>query len=134
MTVVVGWTSDARGHAALVRGAEEARVHGEALLVVNATSGTATVDDRFAGADAVDQVQALLASLGVQGEVRQPVVRDVTEALLEIAEEVDASLLVIGIRHRSPVGKLLMGSTAQRILLDARCPVLAVKATEGSGA
>jgi nucleotide-binding universal stress UspA family protein len=133
MTVVVGWTSDARGHAALVRGAEEARVHGEALLVVNATSGTATVDDRFAGADAVDQVQALLASLGVQGEVRQPVVRDVTEALLEIAEEVDASLLVIGIRHRSPVGKLLMGSTAQRILLDARCPVLAVKATEGSG-
>jgi nucleotide-binding universal stress UspA family protein len=133
MTVVVGWTSDARGHAALVRGAEEARVHGEALLVVNATSGTATVDDRFAGADAVDQVQALLASLGVQGEVRQPVVLDVTEALLEIAEEVDASLLVIGIRHRSPVGKLLMGSTAQRILLDARCPVLAVKATEGSG-
>jgi nucleotide-binding universal stress UspA family protein len=133
MTVVVGWTSDARGHAALVRGAEEARVHGEALLVVNATSGTATVDDRFAGADAVDQVQALLASLGVEGEVRQPVVRDVTDALLEIAEEVDASVLVIGVRHRSPVGKLLMGSTAQRILLDARCPVLAVKAAEGSG-
>ena len=37
-------------------------------------------------------------------------------------------LIVIGLRHRTAVGKLLMGSVAQRILLDARCPVLAVKA------
>jgi len=128
MTVVVGWTSDARGQAALVRAIQEARVHDESLLVVNASSGTAPVDDRFAGTADVSQVRALLDSLGVDGEVRQTVVRDVGDALLDIAEEVDASMLVIGIRHRSPVGKLLLGSTAQRILLDARCPVLAVKA------
>jgi nucleotide-binding universal stress UspA family protein len=133
MTVVVGWTPDARGHAALERAAQEARAHAEPLLVVNATSGTSTVDDRFAGADDVSGVRTLLDSLGVEAEVRQPVVRDVTEALLAVAEEVDASVLVIGIRHRSPVGKLIMGSTAQRILLDARCPVLAVKATDASG-
>jgi len=130
MTVVVGWTSDARGHAALLRGAQEARVHGEPLLVVNASSGTSTVDDRFAGDAELGEARSLLASMGVEAEVRQPVVRDVTEALLDIADEVDASMLVIGIRHRSPVGKLLMGSTAQRILLDARCPVLAVKAAQ----
>ena len=128
MTVVVGWTPDARGHAALLRGIQEAHVHDESLLVVNASSGTAPVDDRFARAADISEVRALLDSLGVDGEVRQPVVRDVGDALLDVAEEVDASMLVIGIRHRSPVGKLLMGSTAQRILLDARCPVLAVKA------
>lgn len=133
MTVVVGWTADARGRAALERGAHEARVHGEPLVVVNATTGTSTVDDRFAGDADVAQVQALLDSLGIEAELRQPVVRDVTDALLDVAEEVDASVLVIGIRHRSPVGKLLMGSTAQKILLDARCPVLAVKAAEGAG-
>ncbi|MET1038318.1 MAG: universal stress protein, partial [Aeromicrobium sp.] len=38
-----------------------------------------------------------------------------------------ASLIVVGIRPRTPVGKLLLGSVAQRLILDAECPVLAVK-------
>ncbi|MBO3089385.1 universal stress protein [Cellulomonas dongxiuzhuiae] len=133
MTVVVGWTPDARGHAALLRGAREALAHREDLLVVNATTGTAAVDDRFAAASDVTDVQALLESLGVEAQVRQAVVRDVPGELVAVADEVGASMLVIGIRHRSPVGKLLLGSTAQRILLDARCPVLAVKAAEAPG-
>ena len=46
---------------------------------------------------------------------------------VEEAERVGASLIVIGLRRRTPVGKLILGSNAQRILLDASCPVLAVK-------
>ena len=50
------------------------------------------------------------------------------EDLIEVAEEIHAELIVIGLRRRTPVGKLILGSNAQRILLDASCPVLAVKA------
>jgi nucleotide-binding universal stress UspA family protein len=50
--------------------------------------------------------------------------------LVNVAEEVGADFLVIGLRRRTPVGKLILGSDAQRILLDATCPVLAVKAAE----
>jgi nucleotide-binding universal stress UspA family protein len=53
--------------------------------------------------------------------------RDIAEEILAVAAQVDAEAIVIGIRHRTPVGKLVMGSVAQRVIMDARCPVVAVK-------
>ena len=51
--------------------------------------------------------------------------------LLKAMGHDDAELLVIGIRHRSPVGKLLLGSVSQQLLLECPKPVLAVKPDEG---
>ena len=50
-----------------------------------------------------------------------------SEELIDAAESEAAEMLVIGLRKRSPLGKLVMGSTAQEVLLDAPCRVLAVK-------
>ena len=53
---------------------------------------------------------------------------DPAEDLVDVADEIGAECIVIGLRRRSPVGKLILGSNAQRILLEANCPVIAVKA------
>ena len=53
---------------------------------------------------------------------------DIAETLLTLVDTLDADLLVIGARHRSPVGKALLGSVAQTIILQASLPVLVVKA------
>ena len=49
------------------------------------------------------------------------------EDLLSYAREQEIDELVIGIRKRSKMGKLLFGSTAQYLILNAHCPVLTVK-------
>ena len=53
---------------------------------------------------------------------------DLGDALLRLVDAVGADLLVIGARRRSPVGKALMGSVAQTVILEANLPVLVVKA------
>ena len=81
-----------------------------------------------------DALAAELAASGVSYEIRTPAdVHDSAEELIRTAETTDADFIVIGLRRRSPVGKLLLGSNAQRVLLDAACPVLAVKAEPGAG-
>jgi nucleotide-binding universal stress UspA family protein len=52
---------------------------------------------------------------------------DPVDELLSAMDRHDAELLVIGIRHRNPVGKLLLGSVSQQLLLECEKPVLAVK-------
>ncbi len=47
--------------------------------------------------------------------------------ILRIADDVDADLLVIGLGKRTRVGKALMGSDAQRILIESPRPVLSLQ-------
>ncbi|MFC8615905.1 universal stress protein [Micromonospora purpureochromogenes] len=129
MTVLVGYVPSALGEAALRAAVEQARFRDEPVLVVNTSRGDAYVDPRFAQESDLARVVRELTADGVPHTVRQLVRgRDAAEEIVEIAEAEEISLVVIGIRHRTPVGKLIMGSTAQEILLRVPCPVLAVKA------
>ena len=125
--IVVGYSADEFGRAALEHGIAEAKLRGTTLRVVNATAGDAYVDARFARPTEVADIEERLATCGVSYELSQPVGVDAVEELLTTMERGDADLLVIGIRHRNPVGKLLLGSVAQRLLLECQKPVLAVK-------
>ncbi len=127
--VVVGFVPGPRGEAALLHGIEECRRRGARLVVVNSSRGDALVDERFVQGAELRRLEDELTVAGVPAELRQSMSgRDVAEELAEVVAETSAELLVIGLRRRSLVGKLLMGSAAQRILLDVECPILAVKA------
>ncbi len=132
-TIVVGYVPKPEGHAALTRAAQEAQLRGARLVVVNSHRGGREFDrdDAVETEEDLEAIRTQLRDLGVEHEIRQ-LVRgmDPADDLVNVANDVDADFIVIGLRRRSPVGKLILGSNAQRVLLDAPCPVLAVKADE----
>ncbi len=127
-TIVVGYVPNALGDAAVEEAIREARRREAKVVVVNTTRADRLVDPGYADDADVSTLVRKLASAAIDYEIRHGT-SDATaaEEVLEAAESLDAELLVIGVRHRTPVGKLIMGSTAQTILLSARCNVLAVK-------
>lgn len=130
-TVVVGYVPKPEGEAALTSAIAEAKLREAKIVVVNSHRGGSEFDQEASARAEADmkRIGALLEESGIEHEVRQ-LVRgfEPAEDLISIADSADADLIVIGLRRRSPVGKLILGSNAQRILLDAKCPVLAVKA------
>jgi nucleotide-binding universal stress UspA family protein len=126
--VVVGYVPTQEGESALSHALEEARSRQARLLVVNTSRGDALVDERYVDEGQLGDLEDRLAGSGVPYEVIRAIRgRDAAEEILALADERRADLVVIGLRRRSAVGKLLLGSTAQRVLLEAQCPVLSVK-------
>ena len=123
--VVVGYVDTPEGRAALAHGARAASSRESRLVVVIASTRGSELE-----LDELEEiVRSELDASGVRHEIRHTARSgDAAEAIVEVAQEIKASLVVIGLRRRSAVGRLLLGSKAQRILLDAPCPVLAVKA------
>ncbi|WP_183101098.1 universal stress protein [Nocardioides pelophilus] len=125
-TVVIGYVPKPEGDAALQAGIEEARRRGARLVVVHA------LIDRDEEPAYVGEVREVLGESGLDHDVRVlDRGQEASDGLVDVAEEVAADLIVIGLRRRSPVGKLILGSNAQRVLLDAPCPVLTVKPRTG---
>ena len=135
MAVVVGYVPTPEGRAALQAARQEARDRRLKLVVVNSHKGGSSFDgdDSIRTDEELEAVRRELTEDGTDFEVLTLVRgNDPTDDLVEVAGEVSAALIVIGLRRRSPIGKLVLGSNAQRILLEADCPVLSVKAPRGS--
>jgi nucleotide-binding universal stress UspA family protein len=129
MTIVVGYLPKPEGHAAVECAIEEAQARGDNVIVINTSRGDAPIDNAYAEDDDLDVIRAALKEAGVDHEVRRIVPGlDTAEEIVAAATQTGARLVVIGLRRRTAVGKFIMGSTAQQILFEAPCPVLAVKA------
>ncbi|MCW4465666.1 universal stress protein [Glutamicibacter sp. MNS18] len=132
MSIIVGYVPTKVGEAALSAAISEARLRNEELLIVNSAREGSLVDKNVASPEELERVLQATEAAGIQARILDSVYRDdLTEEFLRLADEHEVSLIVIGLRQRSQVGKFIMGSHAQRILLQAEHPVLAIKAESG---
>lgn len=128
--IVVGYVASPEGEAAVRQGIAEAKLRQCKVVVVYSDHGaqldSATAAERT---EELDRIHGLLHASDVEHDLRHLVRgKDAVADVLNVADEISADLIVIGIRRRSPVGKLILGSHSQSILLEANVPVLAVKA------
>lgn len=132
-TIVVGYVRRPEAEAAFERAIEEARERGAKLVVLHSSPGGTRqdVDEVIEYREKFEDIDEHLASLDIDYDLREFARgRSAPEDILATAEEYDADLIVIGMRRRSAVGKLILGSNAQEVLLNAVCPVLAVPAPD----
>jgi nucleotide-binding universal stress UspA family protein len=131
MTLLVAYVPRPEGQAALKKGIEIAKRRNEPLIVVNASPDGNVEDPAFADVPDFERVQTLLESTGLDVDFKQLVRgKSAVEEIQELVESMSVSLLIIGLRKRTPIGKLIMGSVAQELLLTISCPILAVKSNE----
>lgn len=134
-TIVVGFILTPEGQAAVDAAVTETARRGARLVVVHSARGGSHTDsdtvvkyrEEFA------RLEERLRTEGIEHDMHELILgREPAEDLVETSKRTGAELIVIGLRRRSPIGKLILGSNAQEILLFADCPVLAVKAPAGS--
>ncbi len=121
MSVCVAVTDSKEGLAALEAAAQEAVQLDASLVAVNLTGSSL---------DTSRMPPELHHEVVVPPS---PSALDEVEQVLQVLEDrPDINRLVVGVRKRSPVGKAVLGSIAQRLIMEAPVPVLSVKA-DGSG-
>ena len=118
--MLVGYIPSPEGRAALDYAVAYAKQNRAKLTVVNTGKDGDYAHPPYVTAEDIDTIDELLAGKALEHIIVRP-----TDG--KPAAEVGADTIVIGIRRRTPVGKLLTGSTAQAIILRADCPVIAVK-------
>jgi nucleotide-binding universal stress UspA family protein len=119
MSVCVAVTDSREGHAALEAAVTEAARLDVPLLAVNLTGSA--LDTSALGA--VQPFEEVVPS--------GPSTLDEVEQVLQVIEKrPEITRLVVGVRRRSAVGKAVLGSIPQRLILEATVPVLSVKSSD----
>ncbi|MEO8889263.1 MAG: universal stress protein [Jatrophihabitantaceae bacterium] len=126
--MLLSYVPTPEGWAALEQATREAAWRRTDVVVVNVAPGSNAADVTFADQKELDAVGARLAEHDIPHTIDHVLdASDVADAVLSAADRHGVELIVVGLRRRSAVGKALLGSNAQRIILGAQCPVLSVR-------
>ena len=124
MRILVGYVPTDEGRTAALTALQEARLRGGDLLVVGPAADENTPETEAE----ITRLLAEATAAGTPARLRPlRAGEDAADALIDLSYEDDVELVVIGVRRRSRVGKLFLGSTAQRVILEAGCAVHTVK-------
>jgi nucleotide-binding universal stress UspA family protein len=134
MAVVLGYDESPGSEAALDAAIQVARRYGEELVLVYGAAPPGGMGEEFkshldalldmgrtATAHAVQKVEAA----GVTASVRLVDAKP-AEALVQVGNEVDATVIVVGTNGESPLRGAIIGSTPHKLLHVANRPVLCV--------
>ncbi len=130
MKILVGYDESKSARAALKVAIDHAKAFAaHVTLLTSLTGGTTTTSDDIKKAQArLESARADLENAGVSCDTHL-LIKGLTpgEDIVNFANKNDISEIIIGIKKMSKVGKLVFGSTAQYVILEASCPVLSVK-------
>ncbi len=130
MRILVSYDGSKESAAALELAKTHAKIFDAKLVVVSSSEGgkSEKLEDITKVKDDLDRIQNDISNDGIECEVEQ-LARGLTpgEDIVLYAEENDMDQIYVGIRKKSRTSKLILGSTAQFIILKATCPVTSVK-------
>ena len=124
-TIVVAYDDPESG--TLSRAAELAEAFGASLVVTNVVPPDHDEEaeaERY-GRERLEQARTFLESRGVTAEVVRSVGQP-ADAIVALARERDADLIVVGMRKKGFIERLVEGSVAQNVLRRAPCDVIVV--------
>ena len=134
MTVAVVYALSPTSRLALSHAVEEAERRGDDLAVLHVVGAPDAHRSDTYRRSITENVDKAVASThkAVDWKLHLRVAAsdaEVNDVLLGLIDEIAADVVVVGARRRSPIGKALLGSTAQSVVLGARSPVIVVKAS-----
>ncbi len=130
MKILVGYENSNVANHALEVAIKHARAFNAQLIVVTSMKGGPEVPRKTfdLSEKTLERAKSAVKKKGVACDTRLSVQGLAPgEDLVGIAEKYDVEEIVIGVKRRSKVGKMIFGSNAQYIILEAPCPVVAVK-------
>ncbi|MFW6052869.1 MAG: universal stress protein [Desulfosalsimonas sp.] len=130
MKILVGYNETDAARAALSLAGEHARIFDAKVFIMTSMEGgkSETIEEIDRVGKSLEEARRIMQEKGVDFETHQ-LARGMEpgEDLVRFAEEKDIDLIFVGIKKKSRAQKIILGSTAQYIILKAPCPVTTVK-------